>query len=146
MRSDKKRTFSLRAVLRVESDWWEARVREERRSSRSRMIRSFSRSFWRRRDASDSREETREAMAMEVILRARSSCWYGSVGITDRISSGRSKSTTEPVPCCDIPIHPVWLWLLAQSLNPPNFLFMYGYQMLWKGLLQFPPLYMLLLW
>ena len=29
---------------------------------------------------------------------------------------------------------------------PPNFLFMYGYQMLWKGLIQFPPLYMLLRW
>jgi len=37
-------------------------------------------------------------------------------------------------------------YFVAQLQNLPNFLFMYGYPMLLRGLLQFLPLYMLLLW
>lgn len=53
---------------------------------------SFSSSLARRREDSDSRAETRVERAMEVILRATSSCWNGSDGKTCKTSSGRSKA------------------------------------------------------
>lgn len=86
-------TFSSRAARRRASE-------SARRARRSASARSRSARSRRRRAASASRRETREAMAMEVIFRATSSCSYGSVGITARISSGRWKSTTPAAASC----------------------------------------------
>ncbi|GER26916.1 co-factor for nitrate [Striga asiatica] len=82
---------------------WNAPSSWETLSSSSSTRRSFSLSFWRRLLVSVSSFDTRDAMAIDVSLRARSSCSYGSVGMTARTSSGRSKSgPTEfpsPPPC-----------------------------------------------
>lgn len=60
------------------------------------MRESFSASCARKAECSDSRSETRVEMAMEVILRATSSCSNGSDGSTCNTSSGRSKVLPAP--------------------------------------------------
>ncbi|GER33876.1 multidrug resistance protein MdtB [Striga asiatica] len=98
-------TFSKRKIMSFNriSASWNAPSSWETLSSSSSTRRSFSLSFWRRLLVSVSSFDTRDAMAIDVSLRARSSCSYGSVGMTARTSSGRSKSgPTEfpsPPPC-----------------------------------------------
>lgn len=97
-------TFSSRAILKRESASWLALWRREALSSRSNTTLSFSLSFCLSLPTSVSRFETLAAMAMDVIFRARSSWSYGSVGITDKISSGNWKSGPAPPPPPTLPL------------------------------------------
>lgn len=79
-------TFNRNSASRHACSSWETL------SSRFTMTRSFPLRLCRSLLISHSRFVTREAIAMEVIFRARSNCSYGSVGITESISSERLKS------------------------------------------------------
>lgn len=107
-------TFSSRTIFNLDSVSWKARWNWEAFSSSSYIRRSFSWIIWRILAASASSFETLEAIAMDVIFRARSNWSYGSDGITDRISSGKLKPEPAFSPplatftaFCDMPDSPL---------------------------------------